>query len=313
MQTLRLIPVAAALAALACVPTALHWFASEDTVVAVPLLEGVWKGGVFESKTTWTFHPGDDESTWRLIGRNPAEDESTTFTAVAFRLGDELFLDLSPVSENLPEDDYSRLFWLGTHTAIRIRLEPDRLRWEPIPYDTLDEQLKEQPDLLPHERVELLNGESRLVLTGSTEQLQAFLRERTSEIFPDDWEDLRLAATPRNPADNPGRAARVACGLANNACQKKFDSRPFKPESWTAQLIDGRWRWGRNDSEGPNGFSAVVSFRPDGADPRVEVFANESPDPTSEPETSPEAGDHGDGQGEDDTPLIKVDPAEGKP
>lgn len=67
-------------------------------------------------------------------------------------------------------------------------------------------------------------------------------------------------------------AAEFAAGLANAQCERRYRRRPFKPDQYPAILQDSRYRWGYLDVGGVGGFSAMVTFRPDGSEPQVEVY-----------------------------------------
>ena len=67
------------------------------------------------------------------------------------------------------------------------------------------------------------------------------------------------------------QAAKHAANLANEKCQKDFGHAPFKPESYKAELVDSKWRWGIIEPIGINGYSAKVEFCKDGSDEDVKV------------------------------------------
>ncbi len=70
----------------------------------------------------------------------------------------------------------------------------------------------------------------------------------------------------------PEEAAKLAARLANERCEQQYRKRPFAPEQHSASLTNGLYRWGALDVGGPGGFSALVTFRPDGSQPQVEVY-----------------------------------------
>ena len=67
------------------------------------------------------------------------------------------------------------------------------------------------------------------------------------------------------------QAAILASQIANEKFQKDFGLSPFTPESYTAQLIDNRWCWGKISPAGINGCSAKVTFNRDGSGKTVRV------------------------------------------
>lgn len=67
-------------------------------------------------------------------------------------------------------------------------------------------------------------------------------------------------------------AAELAAQLANDECDRRYHKRPFRPDQHAAVLDKGQYRWGGLDVGGRGGFSALVTFGPDGAHPKVEVY-----------------------------------------
>jgi hypothetical protein len=67
-------------------------------------------------------------------------------------------------------------------------------------------------------------------------------------------------------------ASVLAAGLANDQCERQYRRRPFKPEQYPAILREGAYHWGNLDVGGHEGFSASVSFNPDGSEPHVEIY-----------------------------------------
>ena len=70
----------------------------------------------------------------------------------------------------------------------------------------------------------------------------------------------------------PIRAAILAARLANDECERRHKKRPFTPEQYAAVLEGDVYRWGRLDEGGRDGLSALVTFAPDGSNPKVEVY-----------------------------------------
>jgi hypothetical protein len=71
---------------------------------------------------------------------------------------------------------------------------------------------------------------------------------------------------------SPTQAAVLAARLANDECQRRDQKRPFVPEQYAAVLKGNVYRWGRLDEGGRDGLSALVTFAPDGSNPKVEVY-----------------------------------------
>ena len=67
-------------------------------------------------------------------------------------------------------------------------------------------------------------------------------------------------------------ASVLAARLANDQCESRYQRRPFKPGQYPAVLREGVYHWGKLDVGGHEGFSASVTFYPDGSEPHVEVY-----------------------------------------
>ena len=70
----------------------------------------------------------------------------------------------------------------------------------------------------------------------------------------------------------PTQAAILAAKLANDECERRYEKRPFAPEQYAAVLEGDVYRWGRLDEGGRDGLSALVTFAPDGSNPKVAVY-----------------------------------------
>src|SRR5213592_1255316 len=68
------------------------------------------------------------------------------------------------------------------------------------------------------------------------------------------------------------QAATLAARLANDECERRHKKQPVAPEQYTAVLEGDVYRWGRMDEGGRDGLSALVTFAPDGSNPKVEVY-----------------------------------------
>ena len=72
--------------------------------------------------------------------------------------------------------------------------------------------------------------------------------------------------------NTPEQAAAFASKLANGKCQKSFGKSPFLPDSYSAELIGLKWRWGKIEHPGINGYSAEVEFNMDGSEQKVRTI-----------------------------------------
>lgn len=76
----------------------------------------------------------------------------------------------------------------------------------------------------------------------------------------------------RAPTLSPNAAAQLAAKLANERCDHLYQNQPFSASQHLAVLSNGIYSWGGFDPAGPEGFSALVTFRANGNAPHVEVF-----------------------------------------
>ena len=90
-----------------------------------------------------------------------------------------------------------------------------------------------------------------------------FLREHGGELSFEPKTRSALSAE---------EASVLAARLANDQCDSRYQRRPFKPEQYPAVLREGVYHWGKLDVGGHEGFSASVTFYPDGSEPHVEVY-----------------------------------------
>ena len=85
-----------------------------------------------------------------------------------------------------------------------------------------------------------------------------------------------MASTPPTPTPSgrlsSAEAAELAAKLANDECDRLYERRPFAPSQYPVDLVDERFAWGRLDPGGEGGFSAEVSFDPNGGAPKVKCY-----------------------------------------
>lgn len=81
---------------------------------------------------------------------------------------------------------------------------------------------------------------------------------------------LGCSSAPRAP-HTPYSAGVAAARLANQACQERYGERPFRHDDFEAVLREGRWTWGGPGGRPVDGYSATVTFAPDGDGAEVKV------------------------------------------
>lgn len=165
----------------ACVPSLQPLYTPETTIFREELI-GVWKEKPEENGETWTFTKGEN-NTYQL---NIRDEEKTSVLEVRLvKLGDHLFLDLFP-SEGAIEDtslgDFYRASLVPAHLIIKLKLGA-KLELQLLQTEKLDELLKAAPKTLAHTHIE----KDRLVITASTQELQAFIKKHaeSAELWGD--------------------------------------------------------------------------------------------------------------------------------
>jgi hypothetical protein len=115
-----------------------------------------------------------------------------------------------------------------------------------------------------------------LVACGTTGQFAQLREDSTKRPSPHSFLPTHSAAQVSDPTTRQALSAEdasaLAAQLANEQCERQYRKRPFKSDSYPVVLEDGIYHWGKLDVGGPGGFSALVTFYPDGSEPRVEVY-----------------------------------------
>jgi hypothetical protein len=73
-----------------------------------------------------------------------------------------------------------------------------------------------------------------------------------------------------------GEAAQRAAQLANDACERQYQERPFLPEQHPVVVEHGRYRWGGDDTTALSGLFALVTLELDGSYPEVTIYYHQS-------------------------------------
>jgi hypothetical protein len=161
-----------------CVPViSLHPLYTEKDIVLDKKLYGTWVDDANSPETTWEFKSIDEpKNAYKLIFTDE-EGMKGSFVAHLVKLQDRLFLDIFPSELPWePEDPnkidwpYNSLFLIPAHTFVKIDSIEPQLKLRLMLESDMEEFLKENPSAVEHTSV----GE-RIVLTGSTKELQAFV------------------------------------------------------------------------------------------------------------------------------------------
>ncbi len=173
-----------------CVPViSLHPLYTEKDVVLDKKLYGTWVNDSNDSKTTWEFKSIDEpKNAYKLIFTDE-EGMKGSFVAHLVKLQDKLFLDIfpselpwNPEDPNKMDWPYNSLFLIPAHTFVKIDSIEPQLKLRLTLESKMEELLKENPSALEHTTV----GD-KLVLTGSTKELQAFVLKYADDerVFTD--------------------------------------------------------------------------------------------------------------------------------
>jgi hypothetical protein len=158
-----------------CVPTTVHPLYRPGDLVQDPGLMGVWTNA--DGTARWTFAGGLGKSYTLEI---QADAQQVNCVAHLLKLGEARFLDLYPadpaLQARLGDNPYS-VGLIPVHVFLRVEEIGARLRMSCLGMDWLRERLKRDPSAVAH----VLLADGRVVLTGETEALQAFVREHLDD------------------------------------------------------------------------------------------------------------------------------------
>ena len=174
-----------------CVPViSLHPLYTEKDVVLDKKLYGTWMDDSGDSKTTWEFKSIDEpKNAYKLIFTDE-EGQKGSFVAHLVKLQDRLFLDIFPSELPWEPEDPNKMDWLyntffliPAHTFVKVDSIEPQLKLRFTLESKMEELLKENPNAVEHTSV----GD-RLVITGSTKELQAFILKYADDekLFTDE-------------------------------------------------------------------------------------------------------------------------------
>jgi hypothetical protein len=163
-----------------CVHSMNPFYREKDVVFDAALL-GRWcesreANSSDTNRATWTFAASEGKSYHlTLSGLEKGELQSMEFDVHLFQFDGQRFLDVFPAKEEIPKPS-EKYGWLGffrpTHTVVHLPKSDKELVMKVLAAKELEAYVKKHPRLSGVEEYE-----GRLLLTGSTRQLQQFLRE----------------------------------------------------------------------------------------------------------------------------------------
>jgi len=172
-----------------CVPVmSLHSLYTKEDVVFDEKLVGTWVDDPKSPKTTWEFsRAGAGEKAYKLVYSDD-EGKKGSFVVHLVKLENRLFLDVFPNQFPSERQDWEEMKWaynffffVPAHTFIKIDSIEPQLKMRLTTEDEMKELFKEDPNVIEYESVD-----GKIVLTASTEDLQAFVIEYAYDIrvFP---------------------------------------------------------------------------------------------------------------------------------
>jgi hypothetical protein len=189
VKIIRLVMMAgmALMGMVGCVPTSLQPLYTEKDLVFDTTLIGVWSENK-DSKETWAFQKADDLGYKLVI----TDDDGATgrFQVHLLKFGDTQFLDFFPDASEMDEwkrSGYYKMLLQPVHSFLRIDSIDPELHLVPLDLKWLNKLLKENPDALRHRSVGTDEKDPQILVTASTQELQAFIAKhlKTPEAFGD--------------------------------------------------------------------------------------------------------------------------------
>jgi hypothetical protein len=189
----RILSLALATAAIltGCILTSVHPFYTSKDVFFEPSLVGQWTN-TEQSNERWIFEKEGQQAFTLTL---PSDDGTNLVQAHLFKLDGQMFLDLAGLDQEwkmLPPP-------IPSHFLLKITQLTPTLRMVPLNYEWLKTLLEKDPKALHHELIkEPKSDDIRLVLTGETEEMQAFLIKnvKTEDAWKDGLELKRADASP---------------------------------------------------------------------------------------------------------------------
>jgi hypothetical protein len=166
----------------ACVPSVNPFYTDKDVVVD-PRLAGTWiEDKQSEDRASWTFDTSTNQSYAVLLKED--KDKSGNFEAHLFKLGSDLYLDLTPADCSYATNQAGLVgvAMIPGHLLLRVALEDQKMSIAFCDPDWIKKYLEENPSAIAHR---VVNGS--VVLTADTPALQKFVTKHLGkgELFSD--------------------------------------------------------------------------------------------------------------------------------
>lgn len=182
--TVFIIAVCALMTLCGCIPLSLVPFYTEKDLVYEPALIGFWVSG--EDGGGGVSFEQSGANGYVMIMKDSTGE--VRFDVRLFRIGGHLFMDLCP--QGLAElNPLVEMYAIPGHSLVRVdRIEPTLVTAD-LEDDWMKEKMQKEPKALAH-----VVTDDRLVLTATTEEIQAFIvKHMNDEGVFDDPEEMRRA------------------------------------------------------------------------------------------------------------------------
>ncbi len=158
-----------------CCAPSLHPIYTEDDIIYDPALIGTWLG---EDDEILAIRQHDALDNAYLMTYTDSDGDIGEFDARLVDIEGYTFLDVYPIPNEQSEDDHSQYLLIPTHGNVMVtQIEPDFI-FVVMDEEWLADYLEDNPDALKHEYANYdPSDQGRLIVTASTEDLQAFLIE----------------------------------------------------------------------------------------------------------------------------------------
>jgi hypothetical protein len=194
---LAIVP-AVALALTGCIVTSVYPFYAAKDLVFEPTLVGQWVK-VDDKTEGWKF---DKEGSNAYQLTETSSGQTNVMQAHLFKLQGQMFLDLFA-----PDQAGGSPPAIPSHLLLRVPALSPNVRLAPVSHEWLLQLLDKEPKAIKNQILQTSPKpeDRRVVLTGETAELQAFIIKhlKTEEAWKDEFQ-LESSASPKPPT-TPGR------------------------------------------------------------------------------------------------------------
>ena len=172
-----------------CIVTSIHPFYTENVIISDADLVGEWTKEDGEGSLIFT---QDGEKKYKLILQE--ENDTLRFEVHLFKLQQQLFLDLYPLSSEKEDETFWGLHFLPLHSILFVKQIEPTFQFASLGQQWLKNQIKNDSLCVAHETV----GD-RIILTASSKDLQKFLVSHFQvEDVSDEMETYIRKSIPTN-------------------------------------------------------------------------------------------------------------------